>query len=168
MTAKGVLVAEIACLIDVLRYVDEFLKRNKVSENKKEVLILQEQLVKIFRDYGEYDFKDFKNTLQDMGIQKVFTSDADLSLILQNHKDAYVNDAIHKTYVKVNEKGTKAAAVTYFGIKDNAMPAEEKEYVSVIFDKPFAFIIKDHNSHEILFFGVVYEPEKWDATKTCD
>ena len=60
MTAKGVLVAEIACLIDVLRYVDEFLKRNKVSENKKEVLILQEQLVKIFRDYGEYDFKDFK------------------------------------------------------------------------------------------------------------
>ena len=60
MTAKGVLVAEIACLIDVLRYVDEFLKRNKVNENKKEVLILQEQLVKIFRDYEEYDFKDFK------------------------------------------------------------------------------------------------------------
>lgn len=116
----------------------------------------------------DYDFKNFKNTLQDMGIQKVFTDGADFSLMLQNHEDVYVSDAVHKTYVKVNEKGTKAAAVTYFGLKDNAMPAEEKEYVSVIFDKPFAFIIKDHNSHEILFFGVVYEPEKWDATKSCD
>ena len=43
----------------------------------------------------------------------------------------------------------------------------EKNFVSIIFDKPFVFLIKDHDSHEILFFGVVYEPEKWNGEKPC-
>jgi serpin B len=103
-----------------------------------------------------------------MGIKEVFEGGADLTNMLEGH-DAYVNEAVHKTYVKVDEKGTKAAAVTYFGIKDNAAVIEDdKEYVSVIFDKPFIFMIKDHNSHEILFFGVVYSPEKWNGKNTCE
>lgn len=115
----------------------------------------------------DYDFKEFKNTLMNMGIVSVF-GDADLSAMLDNHPEAFVNDAIHKTFVHVDESGTKAAAITYFGVKDNAVAMEEdKEYVQVIFDKPFVFIIKDHNSNEILFFGVVYEPEKWNG-KTCE
>ena len=117
-----------------------------------------------------YDFSKFKETLMHMGIQKVFTAGScDLSNMLDHHPDAYVNEAIHKSYVKVNETGTKAAAVTYFGIKDMAMPLEDdKKFVSVIFDKPFIYLIKDHTTNEILFFGVVYEPEKWDENQTCE
>lgn len=115
----------------------------------------------------DYDFKNFKDTLIDMGIESVF-GNADLSSMLDNHPDVFVSDAIHKTYVKVDESGTKAAAVTYFGIKDNAViTSDEKEHIQVVFDKPFVFMIKDHNSNEILFFGVVYEPEKWNR-KTCE
>ena len=115
-----------------------------------------------------YDFKKFKNSLINMGIKSVFSSSCDLSGMIENHDDMFVSEAIHKTYVKVDEAGTKAAAVTYFGTKDSAAIIDDKEYVSVIFDRPFVFLIKDHNSNEILFFGVVYEPEKWDGNKTCE
>ena len=113
-----------------------------------------------------YDFQKFKKTLNDMGIQSVFSDSADLSRMLTG-MDAYVSEAIHKTYVKVDENGTKAAAITFFGVEKNAAIGEEKEFVEVTFDKPFIFMIKDTTSNEILFFGVVYEPEKWDASKTC-
>ena len=115
----------------------------------------------------DYDFKEFKDTLIEMGIKSVFGT-ADLSVMLDNHSDAYINEAIHKTYVKVNEKGTKAAAVTYFGVKDNAAIApDEKKHISVIFDKPFIFMIKDTKTNEIAFFGVVYDVEKWTG-KACE
>ena len=117
----------------------------------------------------DFDYKQFKKTLNKMGIKNVFNPGCDLSNMIENHPDSYVNEAIHKTYVKVDEAGTKAAAVTYFGIKDNAaISTEDVEYVSVIFDKPFVFMIKDHKTNEILFFGVVYEPEKWDGKKSCE
>ena len=116
-------------------------------------------------DY-EYDFKLFKDTLEDMGIKSVFdASSADLSNMLDNHPDSYVSDAVHKTYVKVDEKGTKAAAITYFGVKDNAMVADETEHITIEFNKPFIFIIKDTKTNEIAFFGVVYEPNKYKETK---
>ena len=38
---------------------------------------------------------------------------------------------------------------------------------AVIFDKPFAYIIRDQKTKEMLFFGVVYEPEKWTG-ETCE
>ena len=104
-----------------------------------------------------------------MGIQNMFEPGCDFSGMIENHPDMYVNEAIHKTYVKVDEAGTKAAAVTYYGLTDGLAAVEEdKQYVSLILDKPFIFMIKDHKTNEILFFGVVYEPEKWDGKKSCE
>ena len=114
----------------------------------------------------DYTFVKFKKTLMDMGIKSVFKPNNGFSNMMDNHDDFYIEDAIHKSFVEVNEKGTKAAAVTYFGLETSSLPAE-KEFVSIIFDKPFVFLIKDHDSHEILFFGVVYEPEKWNGEKPC-
>ncbi len=112
-------------------------------------------------DYGD----DFKSALMGMGIKKLFSRSCDLSGIIQNENGIHVSDAIHKTYVKVDESGTKAAAVTYFGTKENTV---RESGASIVFEKPFVFIIKDHASNEILFFGTVYEPEKWSGKNTCD
>lgn len=111
----------------------------------------------------DYDFEKFKNTLIDMGISSVFSSGANLSKMLDGN-DFYVNDAIHKSHIEFDEKGTKAAAVTGFMFKENAMIMED-DFVEITFDKPFVFAIKDVNSSEILFFGVVYEPSKYEARK---
>ncbi|MBR3210553.1 MAG: hypothetical protein IKF71_01290 [Bacilli bacterium] len=116
----------------------------------------------------EFDYGDaFKNALISMGIKSIFLpGSCNLTGMIQNHDDMYVSEAIHKSYVKVNEAGTKAAAVTYFGTKNEV--ASDENYAYITFDQPFVFIIKDHKSNEILFFGVVYEPEKWSSKNECE
>ena len=78
----------------------------------------------------------------------------------------YVGQAIHKTHIDLNEKGTKAAAVTYFGMFDNAVAIEETKPKEIIFNKPFIYMIRDKDTKEVLFFGTVYEPNIWKGS-TC-
>ena len=115
----------------------------------------------------EYDYKDFKESLINLGIKDVFDpSKSDLINMLACN--GYVSKAIHKTHIDLNEKGTKAAAVTEFEMEKTGMAPREKqpETIKIEFNKPFAYMIRDHKTKEILFFGVVYEPVKWTGS-TC-
>lgn len=113
-----------------------------------------------------YDLGSFKEVLQGMGITDVFDSTkANFNKVMDN-SEIYVNTAIHKTRIELNETGTKAAAVTYFGTKDNAMPMLDKSY-SIAFNRPFIYMIRDKATNEILFFGVVEEPNIWKGS-TCN
>ena len=80
-------------------------------------------------------------------------------------ENIYVSDAIHKTYIDLNEKGTKAAAVTYFGMKALGAFIDDK-MIDIEFNRPFMYMIRDNKTSEILFLGSVYEPNKWKGT-TC-
>ena len=79
----------------------------------------------------------------------------------------YVNTAIHKTKIELNEKGTKAAAVTYFGLDKATAVRPDYEVRNIVFNKPFVYIIREKNTGEILFFGTVYEPNIWNGS-TCE
>ena len=116
----------------------------------------------------EYQIKDFINTLQGLGIKDVFDDvKADLSNMIKTEgSNFYVSDAIHKTYIDLNEKGTKAAAVTAFLVAGKSALPEELKTIEINFNKPFAYMIRDTKTKEILFFGVVYEPNKWEKS-TC-
>ena len=59
-----------------------------------------------------------------------------------------------KSYIEVNEKGTKASAATIATVDENSANVP----IDIEFDKPFIYIIKQSNSDDILFFGVVYTP----------
>ncbi len=122
----------------------------------------------------EYSIKDFMGILKDMGIKKAFDEEeADFSKIITKEnlnelgkENIYVSDAIHKTYIDLNEKGTKAAAVTYFGIRATS-GIESYETVEIKFDRPFIYMIRDTETKEILFLGSVYEPNNWNGN-TCE
>jgi len=58
----------------------------------------------------------------------------------------------HKTYVKVNEEGTEAAAGTSVTIVDTAAGP----FMSV--DRPFLFVIHDKNSKAMMFMGKIVDP----------
>ena len=102
-----------------------------------------------------------KNDLYDLGIKDIFTDAANFRGISET-TNLVVDDVIHKTHIEVEEKGTKAAAVTAITFKNTSMPSGEKEIININFDRPFVYIIKDVKYDNIWFFGVVYEPTNWE------
>jgi len=77
-----------------------------------------------------------------------FTNIADLSL--------FISAVRHKTYVKVDEEGTEAAAVTIVEIELSCGgPSSLK---TIYIDHPFLFVIREHSSNSILFMGKITNP----------
>lgn len=64
----------------------------------------------------------------------------------------FINQVLHKTFVKVDEVGTEAAAVTSvsFGITSEPPP--------FVIDQPFLFVLRERISGTILFIGKVVDP----------
>jgi len=121
-----------------------------------------------------FNYEKFADGLQAMGINDVFDPEkADLTDIFSrdniskmNADNIYVSVAIHKTYIDLNEKGTKAAAITFFGVdKASAIPVQ-RDVKRIEFNKPFVYMIRDSKTKELLFFGVVKEPNIWKGS-TC-
>ena len=65
----------------------------------------------------------------------------------------YVNVAEHKTYVQVDESGTVAAAATGGGVTA-AAPVS----VNLQVNHPFFYAIRDNQTGELLFVGVLMNP----------
>ena len=116
--------------------------------------------------------EDFSKVLKEMGIKDLFGTSPDFTnFISKENIDKHgiipeLGEAIHKTFIDLNEKGTKAAAVTAFLVNDkSSINMNEKRY-EIKFDKPFIYLIRETKTGELLFFGTVYEPTKWDGN-TC-
>jgi serpin B len=65
----------------------------------------------------------------------------------------------HKAFVRVDEKGTEAAAATaVMGIRAGAAPGAGPRHVQA--DRPFLFLIRDNASGLVLFLGRVADPSQ--------
>ena len=69
-------------------------------------------------------------------------------------KDFFVSKIAQKAKIKVDEKGTEAAAVTTIAV-GNASIEKPIEWIEFIVDRPFVFAIRDRVSGMILFIGEV-------------
>jgi len=99
----------------------------------------------------EFDYdKSLREALINMGLEIAFTDQADFSGI--SLIELLISDVIHKTYIKVNEEGTEAAAVTAIIFDVTSMG------MMIRFDRPFLFAITENSSKSILFVGKVTEP----------
>lgn len=87
------------------------------------------------------------NYLKELGMLKAFSNDAEFDQI---SADVHISDVIHKTYIRVDENGTEAAAVT--SIIMNRMSLIE-DPVSFEVDMPFMYYISDTSDGTILFMG---------------
>ena len=99
-----------------------------------------------------------ETVLPKLGIISMFDSNmADFSAILPKTPDAFISDAIHKTFVEVNEKGTEAAGATAMVVRlGSAMPLEPpKRFIA---DHPFLFLITDTRTDAVLFMGRYQSP----------
>lgn len=103
---------------------------------------------------------DLVPILRAVGIKDIFSStNANIPKIFVNDKRIFVDTAIHQVRIMVNEKETKAAAVTMFGIKA-AGPLSQIDSVIFKADHPFCYVIRDKDLNLNLFSGIIRNPLK--------
>ena len=102
-------------------------------------------------------FSSLKETLRDMGMITAFTNDADLTG-LREERNLKIDDVLHKTFLKVNENGTEAAAVTAVVVKyTSARPVQEKIYQMKV-NRPFLFMLRSNklpSDYDMLFMSKI-------------
>ncbi len=84
-----------------------------------------------------------------------FSNKADFSKMVSK-EHVYINDVVQKTFVKVDEEGTEAAAVT--AIPMRALSMQKPKLIVFRADRPFMFMIRHVPSGCILFMGRVMRP----------
>ncbi|MGN0374984.1 MAG: serpin family protein [Butyrivibrio sp.] len=141
--------------ISVEEYIQEFTgdKYLELLNNSQECTVYT-MIPKFSYDYGT----SLKETLSEMGLSDAFTPEkADFSL-MTDETPAYIGDVVHKTFIQVDDKGTKAGAATIVEMKCGSAMIEE-EIKTVYLDRPFVYVIMDDLTNIPIFMGVVTEIE---------
>ncbi len=99
-----------------------------------------------------------KEPLQQMGIQDLFSNGANLSRM--SNRDLMVSEARHKTYLTVDQIGTRAGAVTEIIASDTAAPLEPKQ---VVLNRPFIYAIIDTKTNLPVFLGILENPNQQES-----
>lgn len=99
--------------------------------------------------------KKLNDELMALGMIDAFNGNANFKGIT-DAMQLFISDVIHKSYIKVDEKGTEAAAVTAVVIRTtSAGPGSD-----FVVNHPFAFAIKEKDTNAILFIGKVLNPKQ--------
>jgi len=101
----------------------------------------------------KFDYKKkLKEMLCQLGMEVVFTDQADFSSINPNG-GLCISDVVHKTYLEVDEKGTEAAAVTVVEMVNTTSAGN-----MIRFNRPFVFAIREISTNTIIFIGKFADP----------
>ncbi len=97
--------------------------------------------------------KTLNDVLKGMGMQDAFDPErSDFAGINPQMQDLHISEVLQKTYLKVDEEGTTAAAVTSVRMGPTSAPAE------LTFNRPFFLAIRDNATGTLLFVGQVVDP----------
>lgn len=96
---------------------------------------------------------DGKAVLEALGVHAAF-DDADFSGI-STDAQLQISDILHQAVVKVDEKGTEAAAATAVVVGVTSVPVSD---VRIDLDRPFVFFIRDDATGALLFSGRLVDP----------
>ncbi|MBL8742088.1 MAG: serpin family protein, partial [Myxococcales bacterium] len=98
-------------------------------------------------------------TLQKLGMSTAFDQvKADFTAIANptdKTQRLFISQVLHKAFVKVDEKGTEAAAASAVGMEAGGVPVRTAEFRA---DHPFVYMIRDNKSGLVLFIGRVADP----------
>lgn len=98
-----------------------------------------------------------KPYLQRMGMEMPFErGKADFSGI--SNVPSYITSVTHKTFVKVDEKGTEAAAATAIEVGTTSAPVDPPKVMNL--NRPFLYAITNVRTGAILFLGIVADPSR--------
>lgn len=103
----------------------------------------------------EYELT-MNDVLKELGMPSAFSGDtADFSKMAPSSRgNIYIGDVLHKTFISVDELGTKAGAVTKVQMNDESAPMSE--WV-VTLNRPFVYMIIDNKTNLPVFIGTVMD-----------
>ena len=91
--------------------------------------------------------KDLNQIMSDLGMPKAFTLDAEFPYFC--NVPVYIDKMFQVAKIKLDEKGTEAAAVTVIGMSGASMP-EQAEFHA---NRPFFYVISEQSTGVIFFIG---------------
>lgn len=100
----------------------------------------------------EYEI-ELNDALKALGMEIAFDDRADFSN-MSDSLGLFIDKVKHKTFIDVYEEGTEAAAATSV-----EMGYKSSGSMSLNFNRPFVFAIRENHSGTILFIGKVVEPK---------
>ena len=109
----------------------------------------------------ETEYKvEMSEILKSMGMTEAFDMyNADFEgLGTSTGGNIYISRVLHKTFISVGEKGTKAGAATVVEMKDGAA-AEPQEPKEVYLDRPFVYMLVDCENNIPFFIGTMMDVE---------
>ena len=146
---------------DINKYINSLSLSN--TEYKKIIEGLEYSKVHLRLPKFELKYsQNLNEILKDLGMYEAFNpSKADFTN-LKKEKELYVNEVIHKTYLKIFEDGCEAAAVTVIEVMPgSAMPVEEEIHDMKI-DRPFLFLLKNSRlpeGYDLVFMSKIEKLE---------
>ena len=123
------------------KFVNSVTKKN-VNENGEFLCGIHPLIVYLPKFEFECKFT-LSETLKAMGMTKSFSSrDADFSdMATSSRGNIFINEVYHNTYIKLDEKGTKAAASTAVEMFDECSSEPPETAKELRFDRPFIYVI---------------------------
>ena len=108
----------------------------------------------------EYEV-EMSEVLREMGMTDAFHEDKAnfVDLGTSTKGNIYINRVLHKTFISVAEKGTKAGAATAVAMADKCAVMEE-EIKIVNLDRPFVYMLIDCESNVPFFVGTMMNLDK--------
>lgn len=102
---------------------------------------------------------ELREVLQSMGMENAFDERlADFSKLGTSvNGNIYISRVLHKTFISVGEKGTKAGAATVVEMNCGGI-YEEGDIKTVYLDRPFVYMIIDCETNTPFFIGTMMNP----------
>lgn len=105
---------------------------------------------KFTKEYdSNYSADNLKKALLNMGMTLPFSDLADFGKL--SDKELCISLIKQNTFIKVDEEGTEAAAVTVVDMKETSLPPSEDFFMN----RPFIYAIREISTGAILFIGQV-------------
>jgi serpin B len=101
---------------------------------------------------------DLKTVLQQLGVEKIFSDQADFSRLATGQLK--ISKVVHEAFIKVNENGTEATAATASVILPGAPAPPVSPPVAFVADHPFIFSIVHKPTKAVIFLGKVTKVEE--------
>jgi serine protease inhibitor len=109
---------------------------------------------------------ELSDALTGLGLGAVFRPSHDFDGLVSGGDEKAVGRVLQSARVDVDERGTRAAAVTVVTVVAVSAPARPETPFELRLDRPFLWAIEDRRNGTILFLGIVTDPTQTSEEST--